>query len=157
MTHRSAVGLKTAIVAGPECHAVPAFGEKARSEYHFAVEGNCPRGLIGLSACGKSVASSAMEYPTEADQRPLPSGPKANWIISIRPLSLRKAARDTKPRGSAANALPPIGKLRSEAVNSGSPVGNLGHCLCNHCRRICGNLGCVTFSDLGAKSVQEAR
>ena len=82
----------------PECHAVPRSGEKARSEYHFAVDGNLPSGGLDCRRVGKSVVSSAI---TTRQRR-----------TSVR-------------SGSAANALSPIGKLRSEAVNSGSPVGNL--------------------------------
>ena len=106
MTHCSDVGSKPAIVASPECRAVPTFGEKARSEYHFAVEGNWPR------------ADSAVGVWAKAS-------PHRQWTTRQRRASVRS--------GSAANALSPIGKLRSEIVDGGSPVGNLRHCLCNRC------------------------
>lgn len=109
MTHCSAVGLKTAIVGNPECRAVPASGEKARAEYHHAAEGNSPRADWTVGVWAKA-------------------SPHRQWTTRQRRTSVRS--------GSAANALPPIGKLRSEAVNSGSPVGNLRHCLCNRCRPI---------------------
>jgi hypothetical protein len=111
MTHCSAVGLKTAIVGNPEWRAVPASGEKARAEYHHAAEGNSPRADWTVGVWAKA-------------------SPHRQWTTRQR--------RTSVPSGSAANALPPIGNLRSEAVNSGSPVGNLRHCLCNRCRPILG-------------------
>jgi hypothetical protein len=109
MTHCAAVCLKPAIVASPERRAVPTSGEKARSEYRFAVEGNSPWAdwTVGVWAKASLIGNGLT---------------RQRW---------------TRVRsGSAAIALPPTGKLRSEAVNSGSPVGNLRHCLCNHCRPI---------------------
>ena len=129
MTHCSAVGLKPAIVASPECRAVPTSGETARSEYHFAVEGNCPRADWTVGVWAKA-------------------SPHRQWTIRQR--------RTSVGSGSAANALSPNRKAAERGCKHGSPVGNLRHCLCNRCRPICGNLGCVTFSDLGTKSMQEA-
>ena len=105
MTHCSAIGLKPAIVASPECRALPTSGEKARSEYHFAVKGTA-LGRIGLSACGQNVASSAMDHPTEGDQRPQRIGRER--IISNRKAAERGCKQWLACRQTAALPLQPL-------------------------------------------------
>jgi hypothetical protein len=111
--------------------------------------------MTHCSAVGSKPAVVATQNATPSQdlvKKPVPSitlqwmatCPRADWTVGVwakasphRQWTTRQR-RTSVPSGSAANALPPIGNLRSEAVNSGSPVGNLRHCLCNRCRPILG-------------------
>ena len=90
----------------PECHAVPRSGEKARSEYHFAVDGNLPSGGLDCRRVGKNVDSSAMDYPTAAQQRPQRIG--CERIISYRKAAQRGCKQWLACRQFAALPLQPL-------------------------------------------------